>query len=89
MKTHIAATLPINPPSVSPVLTQEQVWKGLVFKARNPQGFVPVEECTIVEDHGEQGLTRRVKFIPPPNGSFLPNEATEVVTLYPPTKVSY
>lgn len=32
-----AHTVPVNPPGASPVLTEEQVWKGLEYKARNPK----------------------------------------------------
>lgn len=35
-----SATRPINPPGVEPVLSEDQVWKGLQIKARAPQEFV-------------------------------------------------
>lgn len=86
MKAQFAATLPINPASTEPKLTQAQVWEGLTFKARQPMGFVPVETCAVVEDRGEDGITRRVKFLP----GVLPidSEVTEVVTYNKPLKVS-
>jgi hypothetical protein len=31
-----AVTRPVNPPGVEPVITEEQLWKGLEYKARNP-----------------------------------------------------
>ncbi|KAJ6571602.1 hypothetical protein B0H19DRAFT_1255561 [Mycena capillaripes] len=37
-----AATRPVNPPGVEPVITEEQLWKGLEYKARNPVRFVPM-----------------------------------------------
>jgi hypothetical protein len=38
MATHaFAATRPVNPPGIEPIITEEQLWKGLEFKARNPQ----------------------------------------------------
>lgn len=50
-----AATRPINPPGASPVLTEEQVWKALEFKARNPQAFVPmISSCKVVKDEGSK-----------------------------------
>lgn len=85
MKAHVAVTLPINPPSASFALSQEQVWKGLDIKARNPMGFVPISACEIVEDNGERGITRRVKFIE--EGGPLRGHGTEVITYYPPMKV--
>jgi hypothetical protein len=27
----------VNPPGVEPIITEEQLWKGLEFKARNPK----------------------------------------------------
>ncbi|KAJ6484432.1 DUF1857-domain-containing protein [Mycena vitilis] len=41
MSYSFAATRPVNPPGVEPVLTEEQLWKGLEYKARNPVAFVP------------------------------------------------
>lgn len=87
MKIYSSATWPVNPPSVQPVLTRDQLWAGLETKARNPVGFVPILESTIIEDRGEQGITRRVKFVPgvaPPTDDGL---ATEVITYYKPVKV--
>ncbi|KAJ7866677.1 hypothetical protein B0H13DRAFT_2352417 [Mycena leptocephala] len=37
-----AATRPVNPSGVQPAITEEQLWKGLEYKARNPVPFVPV-----------------------------------------------
>lgn len=85
MKYNIAITLPVNPPSASPILTQFQCWDGLVIKARDPRGFVPISECTITEDRGDAGITRRVKFIEgkgPKEG-----DVVEVITYLKPMKV--
>ncbi|TKA56015.1 hypothetical protein B0A53_01718 [Rhodotorula sp. CCFEE 5036] len=57
-----ASTRLINPPGVEPILTVEQVWKGLQRKAREPQRFVPaISECRIDDDQGNQ-MTRIVRF---------------------------
>ncbi|KWU40968.1 DUF1857-domain-containing protein [Rhodotorula sp. JG-1b] len=57
-----ASTRLINPPGVEPILTVEQVWKGLQKKAREPQRFVPaISECRIDNDQGNQ-MTRIVRF---------------------------
>lgn len=32
----IAATRPVNPPGVEPVITEEQLWKGIEYKLRHP-----------------------------------------------------
>jgi hypothetical protein len=31
-----AASRPVNPSGVQPAITEEQLWKGLEYKARNP-----------------------------------------------------
>ncbi|PSS36796.1 hypothetical protein PHLCEN_2v1340 [Hermanssonia centrifuga] len=76
MKFHSAHTAIVNPPSASPVITQEQLWKALQQKARDPLRFVPViETCDVIkEDTG--GLTRVVTFKP---GTGPPGKITEVV----------
>jgi len=85
MKYNAAITLPVNPPSVSPILTQSQCWEGLIVKAREPQAFVPISECTITEDRGDAGITRRVKFIE--GKGPVEGEAVEVITYFKPMKV--
>lgn len=87
MKTHIAVTLPVNPPSSSPALTQAQCWEGLKIKSREPQAFLPISECTITEDRGDAGITRRIKAIE--GKGLLPGEVTEVITYYSPTQVGF
>ncbi|KAH7374168.1 hypothetical protein BKA64DRAFT_688810 [Cadophora sp. MPI-SDFR-AT-0126] len=61
----------INPPGVTPVLTLDQMWRGLVYKSREPQKFVAaVEHRDIVSEH-DNGLTRIEYFKPglgPPAG---------------------
>lgn len=37
---NIAYTAPINPPSATPILSYEQIWKGLQLKIRAGQDFV-------------------------------------------------
>ena len=50
----------VNPPGVTPRLTQEQVWRGLMMKAENAVLFVPrMESCTVLE-RWEDGLLREV-----------------------------
>ncbi|KAJ7274879.1 DUF1857-domain-containing protein [Mycena rebaudengoi] len=63
MATHaFAATRPVNPPGIEPIITEEQLWKGLEFKARNPQAFVPmITSCVVTSDSGKN-LVREVKF---------------------------
>lgn len=52
-KPSIAATRPVNPPGASPVLTIDQLWKGLVIKAREPHRFLEIfESCEVVKEEG-------------------------------------
>ncbi|KAG6915712.1 hypothetical protein DXG01_010270 [Tephrocybe rancida] len=73
--TGFAASRPINPPGVTPVLTQAQVWKGLGIKAREPKTFVPmISSCEVVIDEGNK-IVRKVSF----NGG---PEVTENIELH-------
>ncbi|EIM84092.1 DUF1857-domain-containing protein [Stereum hirsutum FP-91666 SS1] len=57
----IAATRPVNPPGASPVLTIDQLWKGLVIKAREPHRFLEIfESCEVVKEEGTL-ISRRAK----------------------------
>ncbi|TFK22361.1 DUF1857-domain-containing protein [Coprinopsis marcescibilis] len=59
---NFASSRRVNPPGVSPVLTAEQVWKGLQIKARDPISFVAaISSCKIVEDNGDE-FVREVVF---------------------------
>lgn len=54
-KTNFAASRLVNPPGVTPLLTEEQVWKGLEIKAREPKQFIAaVESCKVLEDSGDK-----------------------------------
>jgi len=59
---YAAATAPVNPTGVTPVLTMKQLWAGLEMKVRKPQLFLPViDTCEVLEDDGATVL-REVKF---------------------------
>lgn len=49
---NIAFTAPINPPGVTPVLTKEQVWAGLLLKTRSAEIFIPnaIESTTVISE---------------------------------------
>ncbi|KAJ7274881.1 hypothetical protein C8J57DRAFT_1312976 [Mycena rebaudengoi] len=57
-----AATRVVNPPGVEPIITEEQLWKGLEFKARNPKAFVPMITSSIVTSDDGNNAVREVKF---------------------------
>ncbi|KAF7350310.1 DUF1857-domain-containing protein [Mycena venus] len=67
MSYAFAATRPVNPPGVEPVITEEQLWKALEHKARNPAAFVPmITSCKVTVDEGNK-LVREVTFGNSPN----------------------
>ncbi|TFK51764.1 DUF1857-domain-containing protein [Heliocybe sulcata] len=45
--------------SVPSTITRPQLWEGLRLKARNPIGFVPINECEILSED-ENGLLRKI-----------------------------
>ena len=76
------ATVPVNP-SGERKLTREQVWAGLVLKARDARLFLPPGACTKCEVVAEgKDFIVRVAVI-------LKDEITEIVTFAPKRKVSF
>ncbi|KAJ7637304.1 DUF1857-domain-containing protein [Mycena polygramma] len=67
MPSSFAVTRPVNPPGVEPIISEEQLWKGLEYKARNPAGrFCPGYHVVqgrrrFVVDNGDK-LVREVTF---------------------------
>lgn len=86
-RLNLAYTAPINPSGATPVLTVEQVWKGLERKVRFAQEFVPViESCDVVKEEDVE-VDRYVKF-KAGSGQGKEGEAVhEIVRMYEPTKV--
>ncbi|KAJ7310712.1 DUF1857-domain-containing protein [Mycena albidolilacea] len=83
MSYSFAVTRPVNPPGVEPVITEEQLWKTLEYKARNPSAFVPmISSCKVTLDEGNK-LVREVTF-----GSS-PNIVTEEIESHPSTIVYF
>ncbi|KAJ7135853.1 hypothetical protein C8R44DRAFT_869550 [Mycena epipterygia] len=55
MSYAFAATRLVNPPGVEPVITEEQMFKGLEYKARNPAGFIPmISSSKTTSDEGNK-----------------------------------
>jgi Domain of unknown function (DUF1857) len=76
------ATVPVNPPGEI-MLTREQVWTGLVMKARDARSFLPegfCSKCTVVAEC--DGFIVR-------EASILGNDLTEIVTFVPQRKLSF
>ena len=76
------ATVPVNP-SGERKLTREQVWAGLVLKARDARLFLPPGACTKCEvvAEGEDFIVR--------DAVIMKDEITEIVTFAPKRKVSF
>lgn len=54
-KVNFAASRHVNPPGAEPRLSEEQVWKGLELKARQPENFVAaISSCDILSDTGDK-----------------------------------
>ncbi|KAJ6530218.1 hypothetical protein B0H19DRAFT_1082614 [Mycena capillaripes] len=49
-----AVTRLVNPPGIEPIFTEEQFWKGLEFRMRNPAGFRPVSSSRTISDEGNK-----------------------------------
>ena len=67
------ATVPVNPAGQTP-LTRDQVWAGLVAKARDARLFFPPDECTRCEVV-EESATHLVR-----NATILGDDLTEIIT---------
>jgi hypothetical protein len=77
----ISATREVNPAGVVPVLTADQVWRGLVMKAENALPFVKaMEQCRVVERYHD-GFLREIVL----RGVRM----TERITLTPPVEVHF
>lgn len=54
-RANFAASRHVNPLGVEPRLSEEQVWKGLELKAREPENFVAViSSCDVLSDTGNK-----------------------------------
>jgi hypothetical protein len=76
------ATVPVNPEGELP-LTQDQLWRGLVLKARDARLFLPPGVCTrcdVVSD-GEEVIIREA--------NLLGEDVSEIITFEPQKKVSF
>ncbi|KAJ7164383.1 hypothetical protein C8R46DRAFT_311686 [Mycena filopes] len=58
-----AATRPVNPPGVEPVLTEAQVWKSLEYKLQNPMVFVPNLSANKDSYDEKNNLVRQMTFV--------------------------
>ncbi|GAA5894288.1 hypothetical protein JCM6882_007622 [Rhodosporidiobolus microsporus] len=79
MPVSFSATRPVNPPGhAGPKIEEEQLWRGIVFKAKNPKAFVPaITESRVVEEEGNK-IVRVVRFGDGP-------EKREEITVFPNT----
>ncbi len=85
-RINLAYTGPINPPVATPVLTEQQVWKGLERKVRFAQEFVPViDSCHVIREEGVE-VERDVYFKAEVEQGKVGEPTREVVRLYEPCK---
>lgn len=83
---YLSYTSKINKEGDSPVLSIDQVWKGLQRKVRFAQEFVPIiESCTVLEEKEDGTVVRDVKF---KEGAGPRSRAKETVKEYYPSWVS-
>jgi hypothetical protein len=77
----LSYAIEVNPEGVSPVLTAEQVWKGLEMKAANALPFVPgMTKCEVVE-RKDNTILREV--------TFKGDDFKERITLLAPVQVQF
>ncbi|KTE39312.1 MULTISPECIES: SRPBCC family protein [unclassified Sphingopyxis] len=77
----LSHAIPINPPGAVPVLTREQVWRGLEMKAENAMPFVDgMTQCDVDSREGNV-LTRTI--------TFRGTQHREKITLFAPVKVQF
>ncbi|MDB5409527.1 MAG: hypothetical protein JWL84_4439 [Rhodospirillales bacterium] len=77
----LSVSVDVNPDGATPLLTQAQVWRGLVMKAENAVLFVPsMKSCEVLERHAG-GLLREVV-----NG---PHRFREEITFTPEVQVLF
>ena len=80
-----AYTEQINPTGATPVLTRDQIWKGLQRKIRKAQDFVPIiTGCDVLEEK-ENEVIREAHFMERPGVPA--SSVREVCKSYYPTKV--
>ncbi len=56
----LSVALEVNPAGATPILTQAEVWRGLVMKAENGALFVPSMRACEVLERDAQGLLREI-----------------------------
>jgi hypothetical protein len=87
---HCAYTEQINPQGASPILTRDQIWKGLQRKIRKAQDFVPViDSCKVLEEkenevvreiHFKDSMTQPAHYVKEVCKSYYPTKASLVVS---------
>jgi len=82
-----AYTEAINPSGASPVLKQDQIWRGLQRKIRKAQDFVPPISGTDVLEEKENEVTRVAHF--KQMGDRPPHSEKEVCKSYYPSRVDF
>jgi len=77
----LSHAIPVNPPGAEPVLTREQVWRGLEMKAENAMPFVDGMTHCDVDSRDGNILTRTI--------TFRGTQHRERITLFASVKVQF
>lgn len=58
----VSVAVPVNPPGAEPILDRDQVWQGLMMKARDGRPFVgpSMETCEVVQEY-DDGFLRALR----------------------------
>jgi len=87
---NIAFTAALNPDDAGPILTQDQIWAGLLIKIRSAETFVPhgIQSTTVISEttdpHTGNPVTQReVIFIEDQR------KVIETVTAFEPSRVTF
>lgn len=87
MAVNVAFTSPVNKPGQEPVLSANDVWKGIVETVRRPQDFVDyISHLDILDDTGLT-LRRILYFVPNGSHGAPGGKLDQSVTIFPDFKV--
>ena len=89
MAVNVAFTSPVNKPGQEPVLSANDVWKGIVETVRRPQDFVDyVSHLDIYDDTGLT-LRRTLYFVPSGSHGVPGGKLDQSVKIFPEFKVEF
>lgn len=87
---NIGFTAPLNPDDAGPILTQDQIWAGLLIKIRSAETFVPraIQSTTVIskttDPHTGNSVTEREVIFREDQ-----RRVRETVTAFEPSRVAF